>query len=56
MKTNATILVVMTIKDSVWSEKLVPIEDENIKVDFILKKPFDLSEVSILINNVFNSN
>ncbi len=39
-----------------WGKKLEPIEDENIKVDFILKKPFDLSEVSRLINNVFSSN
>ncbi len=37
-----------------WSEKLKPIEDETFKVDFILKKPFDFSEITRHINNVFN--
>ncbi|MGR3294454.1 MAG: response regulator [Candidatus Scalindua sp.] len=37
-----------------WGEKLKPIDDENFKVDFILNKPFDLSEMTRLINNVFN--
>ncbi len=37
-----------------WGEKLKPIEDENIKVDFILKKPFDFSEMMRLIDNAFS--
>jgi PAS domain S-box-containing protein len=37
-----------------WSEKLKPVEDETFKVDFILKKPFDFSEITRHINNVFN--
>jgi FixJ family two-component response regulator len=37
-----------------WGEKLKPIEDENIKVDFILKKPFDFSEMMKLIDNAFS--
>ncbi|MHC4321012.1 MAG: response regulator [Planctomycetota bacterium] len=37
-----------------WGEKLKAIEDEILKVDFILKKPFDFSEVTKHINNVFN--
>ena len=37
-----------------WGEKLKPIEDENYKVDFILKKPFDFIEMTRLINNIFN--
>jgi two-component system cell cycle sensor histidine kinase/response regulator CckA len=36
-----------------WGEKLKPMDDENIKVDFILKKPFDFSEMTKLINNEF---
>ncbi len=38
-----------------WGEPLKPKGDETFKVDFILKKPFDFSEMSKLINNVFNS-
>ena len=37
-----------------WGEKLNPIEDEGIKVDFILKKPFNLSELSKNINDTFD--
>ena len=29
-----------------WGEKLKPIDDEGLKVDFIIKKPFDLSELA----------
>ena len=39
-----------------WGEQLKPVGGETFKVDFVLKKPFDFSEMSILINNVFNSN
>jgi len=39
-----------------WGEQLKPVGDETFKVEFVLKKPFDFSEMSILINNVFNSN
>ncbi len=39
-----------------WGEQLKPMEDESIKVDFVLKKPFNFSEMSKLINNVFNGN
>ncbi|MGR3303142.1 MAG: PAS domain S-box protein [Candidatus Scalindua sp.] len=34
-----------------WDEKLKPIDDEGLKVDFIIKKPFDLSELSRHIND-----
>lgn len=39
-----------------WGEQLKPKDDETFKVDFILKKPFNFSEMSILINNMFNCN
>ncbi len=38
-----------------WGEKLKSMEDENIKVDFILKKPFDFSEIIMHLNSLFNS-
>ncbi|MGR3173646.1 MAG: response regulator [Candidatus Scalindua sp.] len=37
-----------------WGEKLKPIDDEDLKVDFIIKKPFDFSELTKNINNVIN--
>ena len=37
-----------------WGEKLNPIDDEDFKVDFIIKKPFDFSELTENINNVIN--
>jgi len=36
-----------------WGEKLKPIE-EGVKVDFIIKKPFDLSELTKHINDVID--
>ena len=38
-----------------WAEKLKPMEDEAFKVDFIIKKPFEFSEITRHINNLFNS-
>jgi PAS domain S-box-containing protein len=38
-----------------WGEKLKPIDEEGIKVDFILKKPFNLLELTKHINDVMNS-
>ncbi len=35
-----------------WGEKLKPLDDEGLKVDFIIKKPFDLSELSRHINDL----
>ncbi len=35
-----------------WSEKLKPLEEENMNVDFIIKKPFDFSELSKHINDL----
>ncbi len=35
-----------------WSEKLKAIENEDFKVSFIIKKPFNLSELSGHINDV----
>jgi CheY-like chemotaxis protein/two-component sensor histidine kinase len=37
-----------------WEDKLKPPEEEGLKVDFIIKKPFDFSELSRHINDVFN--
>jgi hypothetical protein len=37
-----------------WGEKLEPVDDEGLKVDFIIKKPFDLSELSRHINDLAN--
>jgi signal transduction histidine kinase len=37
-----------------WGEKLKPIDDEDFKVDFIIKKPFDFSELSKQINELFS--
>ncbi len=39
-----------------WGEKLKHMEDENIKVDFILKKPFEFSEVTRHLNSLFSNN
>ncbi len=36
-----------------WSEKLESFHKENLKIDFIVKKPFDFSDLSKQINNVF---
>ena len=36
-----------------WGEKLKSIDDEDMKVDFIIKKPFDLSELTKNINEAF---
>jgi CheY-like chemotaxis protein len=38
-----------------WGEKLKPIDDEDLKVDFIIKKPFDFSELTKHINDVFGA-
>ena len=38
-----------------WDEKLKPLENEDLKVDFIIKKPFDLSELTKNINDAFNN-
>ncbi len=38
-----------------WGEKLKPIDDEGFKVDFIIKKPFDFSELTKNINDAFNT-
>jgi PAS domain S-box-containing protein len=35
-----------------WGEKLNPMEDEGLKVDFIIKKPFDFSELTKHINDL----
>ena len=37
-----------------WGEKLKPIDDEGLKVDFIIKKPFDFSELTKHINDVID--
>jgi CheY-like chemotaxis protein len=37
-----------------WSEKLKPIDD-GFKVDFIIKKPFDLTELSENINDMIST-
>jgi hypothetical protein len=37
-----------------WDEKLTPPEDEGLKVDFIIEKPFDLSVLSMHINDLTN--
>jgi hypothetical protein len=34
--------------------RLTPLEDEGLKVDFIIKKPFDLSVLSKHINDLTN--
>ena len=38
-----------------WGEKLKPVDGEDFKVEFIIKKPFDLSELSRYINNLTTS-
>ncbi len=38
-----------------WGEKLKSIDDEGLKVDFIIKKPFDLSELAKNINVAFGT-
>jgi len=38
-----------------WNEKLKPIDDEEFKVDFILKKPFKHSELTKHINELFGA-
>lgn len=36
-----------------WNERLKPVEDEDFKVDFILRKPFKHSELTKHINELF---
>ncbi len=36
-----------------WGEKLKPLDNEDLKVDFIIKKPFDFSELTKQINELF---
>ena len=38
-----------------WGEKLKPLENGGLKVDFIIKKPFDFSELSRHINKAFST-
>ena len=38
-----------------WGEKLKPLDDEDLRVDFIIKKPFDFSELTKHINELFNT-
>ncbi len=38
-----------------WEEKLKPLDDEDFEVDFIIKKPFDFSELTKQINDAFNT-
>jgi hypothetical protein len=38
-----------------WGEKLKPINDDGLKVDFIINKPFDFSELTGHINDVIGS-
>ena len=38
-----------------WDEKLKPLENEDLKVGFIIKKPFDLSELAKHINDVIGT-
>ena len=35
-----------------WGEKLKPLDDEDLKVDFIIKKPFDFPELIRHINDL----
>ncbi len=37
-----------------WGKKLSLIEDENLKVDFVIRKPFNLSELEKQINGLFS--
>tara|TARA_B100001964_G_scaffold172556_1_gene189998 strand:+ start:1361 stop:1567 length:207 start_codon:yes stop_codon:yes gene_type:complete len=37
-----------------WNEKLEPLDGEDLKVDFILNKPFDFSQLIEQINSLFN--
>jgi signal transduction histidine kinase/CheY-like chemotaxis protein len=37
-----------------WGGKLKPMDDEEFKVDLIIKKPFDLHELTNHINNIFS--
>jgi len=39
-----------------WGDQLKLMEDKAFKVDFLLKKPFDFSEMLLLINNLFINN
>jgi hypothetical protein len=38
-----------------WGDKLKPPKEEGLKVDFIIKKPFDFSELTKNINDVFGA-
>ena len=37
-----------------WGEELNPLEKEGLKIDFIVKKPFKISELTKQISNVIN--
>ena len=37
-----------------WSEELESSHNEDLQIDFIIRKPFDFSDLSKQINNVFN--
>lgn len=38
-----------------WEEKLKPVDDEEFKVDFVIKKPFKHSELAKHINELFGA-
>ncbi len=38
-----------------WGEELTPLDDEELKVDFIIKKPFDFSELTKNINDALDA-
>ncbi len=38
-----------------WGKELKPIDDEGLKVDFIIKKPFDFSRLAKHVNDVFGA-
>ena len=38
-----------------WSEKIESFYNEDLQIDFIIKKPFDFSELSKHINNIFSA-
>ncbi len=37
-----------------WNEKLKPLDDDGLKVDFVIKKPFDFSELTRKIADAFD--
>ena len=38
-----------------WSEELKPIDEEGMKVDFAIRKPFNFSELTKHINELFSA-